>query len=120
LAKALHSCNSCKKKAYTKRSRNLPPKIKPFSARAPVRFLLATEVKNPHQESLGLLDMTVLRNGYGRQVHSDVVSGPSTLKKDPLEMVFIRGPILERIGPGVDVARRICWQARPWCRRRIF
>jgi 5'-phosphate synthase pdxT subunit len=47
--------------------------------------------------------MTVLRNGYGRQVHSDVVSGPSTLKKEPLEMVFIRGPILERIGPGVNV-----------------
>ncbi len=66
-------------------------------------ILLATEVKNPPQESLGLLDMTVLRNGYGRQVHSDVVSGPSTLKKDPLEMVFIRGPIFERIGPNVDV-----------------
>jgi 5'-phosphate synthase pdxT subunit len=66
-------------------------------------ILLATEVKNPHQESLGLLDMTVLRNGYGRQVHSDVVTGPSTLKKDPLEMVFIRGPIFERIGPGVKV-----------------
>ena len=66
-------------------------------------ILLATEVKNPPQEPLGLLDMTVLRNGYGRQVHSDVVSGPSTLKKDPLEMVFIRGPIFERIGSGVGV-----------------
>src|SRR5438270_5731485 len=66
-------------------------------------ILLATEVKNPPQESLGLLDMTVLRNGYGRQVHSDVVSGPSTLKKDPLEMVFIRGPIFERLGSGVVV-----------------
>jgi pyridoxal 5'-phosphate synthase pdxT subunit len=66
-------------------------------------ILLATEVKNPKQESLGLLDMTVLRNGYGRQVHSDVVSGPSTLKKEPMEMVFIRGPIFERIGPGVEV-----------------
>jgi 5'-phosphate synthase pdxT subunit len=66
-------------------------------------ILLATEVKNPHQESLGLLDMTVLRNGYGRQVHSDVVSGPSTLKKGPMEMVFIRGPIFERVGPGVEV-----------------
>src|SRR6202171_5591956 len=49
-------------------------------------ILLATEVKNPQQESLGLLDMTVLRNGYGRQVHSDVVSGPSTLKSEPIEM----------------------------------
>jgi 5'-phosphate synthase pdxT subunit len=66
-------------------------------------ILLATEVKNPSQESLGLLDMTVLRNGYGRQVHSDVVSGPSTLKKEPMEMVFIRGPIFERVGPDVEV-----------------
>jgi 5'-phosphate synthase pdxT subunit len=66
-------------------------------------ILLATEVKNPQQESLGLLDMTVLRNGYGRQVHSDVVSGPSTLKSEPMEMVFIRGPIFERVGPGIQV-----------------
>ncbi len=66
-------------------------------------ILLATEVKNPQQESLGLLDMTVLRNGYGRQVHSDVVSGPSTLKSEPMEMVFIRGPIFERVGPDVEV-----------------
>ena len=66
-------------------------------------ILLATEVKNPQQESLGLLDITVLRNGYGRQVHSDVVSGPSTLKKEPLEMVFIRGPIFARVGPDVEV-----------------
>jgi 5'-phosphate synthase pdxT subunit len=66
-------------------------------------ILLATEVKNPRQESLGLLDMTVLRNGYGRQVHSDVVTGPSKLKAEPIEMVFIRGPIFERVGPGIEV-----------------
>jgi 5'-phosphate synthase pdxT subunit len=66
-------------------------------------ILLATEVKNPAQDSLGLLDMTVLRNGYGRQIASDVVSGPTKLKKEPLEMVFIRGPIIERAGPGVEV-----------------
>ena len=66
-------------------------------------ILLATEVKNPQQESLGLLDMTVLRNGYGRQVHSDVVSGLSKLKPEPMEMVFIRGPIFDRVGPDVEV-----------------
>jgi len=66
-------------------------------------ILLATEVKNPAQESLGLLDMTVLRNGYGRQVHSDVVSGRSTLSTEPLEMVFIRAPVIERVGPHVEV-----------------
>src|SRR5258707_865198 len=66
-------------------------------------ILLATEVKNPKQDSLKLLDMTVLRNGYGRQIASDVVSGPTKLKNEPLEMVFIRGPIIERAGPGVEV-----------------
>src|SRR5438094_9763118 len=66
-------------------------------------ILLATEVKNPKQDSLKLLDMTVLRNAYGRQIASDVVSGPTKLKSEPLEMVFIRGPIIERSGPGVKV-----------------
>jgi 5'-phosphate synthase pdxT subunit len=47
--------------------------------------------------------MTVIRNGYGRQIASDVVSGRTTLKKEPMEMVFIRGPIIERAGPGVRV-----------------
>jgi len=66
-------------------------------------ILLATEVKNPPQASLGLLDMTVLRNGYGRQIASEVVCAPSKLTKEPLEMVFIRGPIIERVGPGIEV-----------------
>ena len=66
-------------------------------------ILLATEVKNPQQDSLKLLDMTVLRNGYGRQLASDVVSGRTKLKNEPLEMVFIRGPIIERTGPGLQV-----------------
>ncbi len=66
-------------------------------------ILLATEVRNPRQDSLKLLDMTVLRNAYGRQIASDVVSGPTKLKKEPLEMVFIRGPVIERAGPKVKV-----------------
>ena len=66
-------------------------------------ILLASDVKNPEQDSLGLLDMTVLRNGYGRQVHSDVVTGKTTLHDEPLEMVFIRAPIFERIGKGIEV-----------------
>jgi pyridoxal 5'-phosphate synthase pdxT subunit len=66
-------------------------------------ILLAHEVKNPKQDSLNLLDITVLRNGYGRQVHSDVVTGPSALKNEPMEMVFIRAPIIERVGPNVEV-----------------
>ena len=66
-------------------------------------ILLATRVHNPAQESLRLLDMTILRNAYGRQLASDVFFGPCTLKREPLEMVFIRGPIIEEVGPGVTV-----------------
>lgn len=66
-------------------------------------ILLATEVKNPAQASLGLLDMTVLRNGYGRQLASDVFFGASKLADAPMEMVFIRAPIIENVDPGVEV-----------------
>lgn len=69
-------------------------------------ILLATQVENPKQDSLGLLDMKILRNGYGRQLASDVFFGESTLKKEPLEMVFIRGPIIEQVGKGVKVLAR--------------
>ena len=47
--------------------------------------------------------MTVLRNAYGRQIASEVVTGPSTLKAEPLEMVFIRAPIIEHVGRGIEV-----------------
>jgi len=66
-------------------------------------ILLAREVLNPVQDSLGLLDITVLRNGYGRQLDSEVRFGHCTLKTAPLEMVFIRAPIIERCGPDVEV-----------------
>jgi 5'-phosphate synthase pdxT subunit len=66
-------------------------------------ILLATKVKNPPQDSLKLLDMTILRNAYGRQLASDVFFGPTTLKKGPLEMVFIRGPIIEKVAPNITV-----------------
>jgi len=66
-------------------------------------ILLAREVKNPPQTSLGLADISVARNAYGRQVASQVLWGPSKLKEAPLEMVFIRAPLIERVGSGVEV-----------------
>lgn len=66
-------------------------------------ILLASKVENPVQASLGLLDATILRNGYGRQLASDVFFAPTKLKPEPIEMVFIRGPIIEHVGPGVEV-----------------
>lgn len=66
-------------------------------------ILVAREVQHPRQASLALLDITVLRNGYGRQISSEVTRGVSKLKAGPLEMVFIRAPVIERVGPGVEV-----------------
>jgi 5'-phosphate synthase pdxT subunit len=66
-------------------------------------ILLAREVHGPAQASLGLLDASVLRNGYGRQLASDVHMGRTKLRAAPLEMVFIRAPIIESVGKGVEV-----------------
>ena len=66
-------------------------------------ILLAREVHGPAQASLGLLDISILRNGYGRQLASDVHMGPTKLRKEPLEMVFIRAPIIESTGQGIEV-----------------
>jgi len=66
-------------------------------------ILLAKEVTNPPQASLGLIDVTVERNGYGRQVRSAVRRGRSSLNGGEMEMVFIRAPVIRRVGEGVRV-----------------
>ncbi len=66
-------------------------------------ILLATQVHGPAQDSLALLDMSMLRNGYGRQLASDVHSARTKLRAEPLEMVFIRAPIIESVGQNVEV-----------------
>ena len=60
----------------------------------------------PEQRSLGLLDASVERNAYGRQIHSTILTLPAELPGGPLEMVFIRAPRIVRVGPGVDVLAR--------------
>src|SRR5579863_5467153 len=66
-------------------------------------ILLAREVRNPPQESLGLADITVVRNAYGRQLASEVRHGATAISPTAIEMVFIRAPIIERVGPDVEV-----------------
>ncbi|MDE3135424.1 MAG: pyridoxal 5'-phosphate synthase glutaminase subunit PdxT, partial [Acidobacteriota bacterium] len=66
-------------------------------------ILLAREVHNPPQASLALLDVSILRNGYGRQLASDVHEGKTKLSDRPIEMVFIRAPIIESVGENVEV-----------------
>lgn len=66
-------------------------------------ILLARDVRGPAQQSLGLLDISILRNAYGRQLASDVHTGNSKISDDPLEMVFIRAPIIESVGKDVEI-----------------
>jgi len=65
-------------------------------------ILLATEVENPPQRSLGLLPITVERNAYGRQIDSSILEEETTLPGGPLEMVFIRAPRIRAADPAVE------------------
>lgn len=66
-------------------------------------ILLAKEVENPPQQTLGALDIRVRRNAYGRQNESSIRQGETKLGSSPLEMVFIRAPKIEKIGNAVEV-----------------
>ena len=69
-------------------------------------ILLAREVLQPAQSSLGLLDVTVERNAYGRQFDSAILPLETGLSGGPLEMVFIRAPRITRVGADVEVLAR--------------
>ena len=64
-------------------------------------ILLAKEIENPRQTGLGALDIGIRRNAYGRQLESSIREG--LLGQSPIEMVFIRAPKIERVGPQVEV-----------------
>ncbi|RMF93484.1 MAG: pyridoxal 5'-phosphate synthase glutaminase subunit PdxT [Nitrospinota bacterium] len=68
-------------------------------------ILLAREVSDPAQFSLGYIDIAAQRNAYGRQRESFETIGEITLyeKREPLPMVFIRAPRITRVGKGVTV-----------------
>jgi 5'-phosphate synthase pdxT subunit len=67
-------------------------------------ILLAKEVSNPAQRGLGVIDVGIRRNAYGRQINSSIREGKWGDR--PIEMVFIRAPKFERVGPKVEVLAR--------------
>jgi 5'-phosphate synthase pdxT subunit len=69
-------------------------------------ILLARQVLNPPQRSLGVLDAVVERNAYGRQIDSTILTAETALPGGPLEMMFIRAPRLLETGPAVEVLAR--------------
>jgi pyridoxal 5'-phosphate synthase pdxT subunit len=70
-------------------------------------ILLAREVNGPRQPSLGLLDATIDRNAYGRQVDSFEAEIDAPELGEPLRGVFIRAPRFAATGPGVEVLGRL-------------
>lgn len=66
-------------------------------------IVLAREVTNPPQKGLGVLDVAVERNAYGRQVDSFVGEVEAPALGGKLPAVFIRAPKIRRVGDGVEV-----------------
>lgn len=85
---------------------------KPMFGTCAGAILMAKEVSHPSQESLGLVDIAVERNAYGRQIDSRVVeidTEPDFQRRTApgkLEAVFIRAPIIRRANGTVKVLAR--------------
>ncbi len=92
------------------RLENLFEPLREFGREKPIfgtcagAILLASEVTNPMQDSLGLLDVTIERNGYGRQIDSRIAQ--IELEGQRAEAVFIRAPVIRRIGSEAKVLAR--------------
>ena len=91
---------------------NLLEPLREFGQHRPIfgtcagAILLASEVINPPQPSLGLMDMSVERNAYGRQLDSRIARlRPQGFDRD-MEAVFIRAPIIRRVGGDAKVLAR--------------
>ncbi len=97
---------------------NLMEPLREFGRRKPIfgtcagAILLARDVSSPAQESLDLMDIGVERNAYGRQIDSRIASvSPeaefqSRTAPGDIEAVFIRAPIIRRVGDDARVLVR--------------
>ena len=85
--------------------------LRRFGERKPVygtcagAILLAHSVTHPPQSSLHLMDIDVERNAYGRQIDSRIARVAVEGGGD-FEAVFIRAPIIRRVGGDVRVVAR--------------
>jgi len=68
-------------------------------------ILLAKHIRNSQQQTLGLMDIEVERNAYGRQVDSfeAYLEMPAAIGPEPYRAVFIRAPYITRVGQGVEI-----------------
>lgn len=84
--------------------RGLPDAGKPIFGTCTGMILLAKEIEGSEQPRIGLMDVTVRRNAFGRQVDSFEEDLPVKGVADgPVRAVFIRAPFITDVGPGVEV-----------------
>ena len=75
-------------------------------------ILLCREIENSDQPRLGVLDATVRRNAFGRQVDSfETELNIPEIGADPIPAVFIRAPVITGVGAGVTVLAEVKGQA---------
>ena len=75
-------------------------------------ILLCRDIENSDQPRLGVLDATVRRNAFGRQVDSfETNLSIPEIGADPLPAVFIRAPVITGVGAGVKVLAEVDGQA---------
>ena len=71
-------------------------------------IIVAKEIAGGEEPVFPLLDVTVERNAFGRQIDSFETELPLPIVGDrPIHAVFIRAPIIERVGPGVEVLAKL-------------
>ncbi len=67
-------------------------------------IVMARRLTDRRPEPLGLMDIVVSRNAFGRQVDSfEADLGVAGLDDEPFRAVFIRAPVVDEVGPGVEV-----------------
>jgi 5'-phosphate synthase pdxT subunit len=71
-------------------------------------ILLSRDIADGDESVFPLLDVDVRRNAFGRQLDSfETDLQVPVLGDQPVHAVFIRAPVIERVGPGVDVLARL-------------
>ena len=91
---------------------NMLEPLREFGEKKPIfgtcagAILLAAAVTRPVQKSLGLMDIDVERNAYGRQLDSHIARLDPEGLAGELEAVFIRAPIIRRVGERARVLAR--------------
>lgn len=75
----------------------------PFFGTCAGAILLAKHVSSPTQLSLGLMDVAIERNAYGRQLASRLTQGYCHLTKQPMPLCLIRAPRFSKLSAHIQV-----------------